>query len=74
MAPAAYSTDDLNEAVVMRVWPKSFTIWEDNPTDPAAVDGYFLLGLRDDVPSRPDVMRLLTSSSQKFKQRGFGKR
>jgi len=74
VAPSAYSMEDLNEAVVMRVWPQTFTIWEDNPTDPAAVDGYFLLGLRDNVPSRTDVMTLLTSSSKKFKQRGFGRR
>eukprot|EP00913_Durusdinium_trenchii_P024847 g23322.t1 len=34
-------------AVVVRVWPRPFSVWEDNPEDPEAIDGYFLLDVND---------------------------
>ena len=29
----------LNSAVIVRVWPRPYSVWEDNPEDPEAIDG-----------------------------------
>ena len=35
----------LNSAVIVRVWPRPYSVWEDNPEDPEAIDGT-LAGIR----------------------------
>lgn len=37
----------LNSAVIVRVWPRPFSVWEDNPEDPESIDGYFLLDVNE---------------------------
>lgn len=60
---------DLNDAVLARVWPRPFSVWEDNPDDPDAVDGYFLLDLNEsEAPSTGTVIELLTLSRQAAKR------
>ena len=40
----------LNSAVIVRVWPRPYSVWEDNPEDPEAIDGYFLLDVNESQP------------------------
>ena len=40
----------LNSAVIVRVWPRPYSVWEDNPEDPEAIDGYFLLDVNEKQP------------------------
>lgn len=57
--------EGLNSAVVARVWPRPFSVWEDNPEDPESVDGFFLLDLAEmEVQSIPAVKSLLESSKR----------
>lgn len=62
----------LNSAVIARVYPRPFSVWEDNPNDPEAIDGFFLLEISDaDMPSIEAVEELLKASkdiSQKMLQ------
>ena len=44
----------LNPAVIVRVWPRPYSVWEDNAEDPEAIDGYFLLDVNDtQAPDTP---------------------
>lgn len=40
----------MNSAVIVRVWPRPYSVWEDNPEDPEAIDGYFLLDVNEKQP------------------------
>jgi len=53
----------LNSAVITRVWPRPFSLWEDNPEDPEAVDGFFLLDLNDEGAHEADTVRSLLKAS-----------
>eukprot|EP00929_Paragymnodinium_shiwhaense_P053804 TRINITY_DN2696_c0_g2_i1.p1 TRINITY_DN2696_c0_g2~~TRINITY_DN2696_c0_g2_i1.p1 ORF type:complete len:419 (-),score=88.90 TRINITY_DN2696_c0_g2_i1:260-1516(-) len=53
----------LNPAVIARVYPRPFSVWEDCPEDPDAVDGYFLLDINDELPPRFEELRELLSFS-----------
>mmetsp|Transcript_57536 Transcript_57536/g.136867 ORF Transcript_57536/g.136867 Transcript_57536/m.136867 type:complete len:394 (-) Transcript_57536:64-1245(-) len=61
---------DLNPCVVSRVYPLPFSVWEDNPYDPDAVDGYFLLDMSNDrVRPKADIYKLLRMSRDFFRDR-----
>lgn len=65
--PEAYrdGNQNINSCVIARVYPRPWTVWEDCPEDPDAVDGYFLIDLTDDeLPKMEDVRALLTYSAQ----------
>lgn len=54
--------DDLliNAAVVVRVWPRPYSVWEEDPDDPQAVDGFSLLDLNDiRAPSAKETRTML---------------
>lgn len=56
-------SEQLNAGVVARVWPRPYSTWEDNPNDPDATDGYFLLDLNDNsAPSTDEIVALLEAS------------
>lgn len=65
---------DLNPSVLARVWPRPFSLWEDNPDDPESIDGYFLLDVNDVKPqSKEEILQLLKTSRdllQKLKSPG----
>jgi len=55
----------LNPAVISRVWPRPFSVWEDNAEDPEAIDGYFLLDVNDSKPPvYEDCMTFLKGSRE----------
>ncbi|CAK9054373.1 DUF1995 domain-containing protein [Durusdinium trenchii] len=59
----------LNSAVVVRVWPRPFSVWEDNPEDPEAIDGYFLLDVNDTRAQDPeDCLTFLKGSRELMKR------
>jgi len=53
-----------NSAVITRVWPRPFSLWEDNPEDPEAVDGFFLLDLNEAQAQSGDTVRSLLQASK----------
>mmetsp|Transcript_66620 Transcript_66620/g.135645 ORF Transcript_66620/g.135645 Transcript_66620/m.135645 type:complete len:136 (+) Transcript_66620:3-410(+) len=55
----------LNSCVVSRVWPRPYSTWEDNPDDPEALDGYFLLDLNESqAPPVQDCLDFLRISRE----------
>jgi len=67
--------DDLNACVIARVWPRPFSTWEDNPEDPEAIDGFFLLDLNEQVAPEGDAVKSMLQASkevaQKLAERGM---
>ncbi|OLP83957.1 hypothetical protein AK812_SmicGene35207 [Symbiodinium microadriaticum] len=57
----------LNPAVIVRVWPRPFSVWEDNAEDPEAIDGYFLLDVNDQQDYQ-DLMTFLKGSREMTKR------
>ncbi|CAE8598682.1 unnamed protein product [Polarella glacialis] len=58
----------LNPAVITRVWPRPFSVWEDNPDDPDSIEGYFLLDVNDvRAPNGDDMVAFLTMSRKATK-------
>ena len=53
----------LNPAVIVRVWPRPYSVWEDNAEDPEAIDGYFLLDVNDSQVPDPPLNTILFSGS-----------
>eukprot|EP00929_Paragymnodinium_shiwhaense_P053803 TRINITY_DN2696_c0_g1_i1.p1 TRINITY_DN2696_c0_g1~~TRINITY_DN2696_c0_g1_i1.p1 ORF type:complete len:420 (-),score=94.45 TRINITY_DN2696_c0_g1_i1:24-1283(-) len=62
----------LNPAVIARVYPRPFSVWEDCPEDPDAVDGYFLLDINDELPPRFEELRELLTFSQEARRALIG--
>mmetsp|Transcript_34880 Transcript_34880/g.76117 ORF Transcript_34880/g.76117 Transcript_34880/m.76117 type:complete len:382 (-) Transcript_34880:88-1233(-) len=61
--PPEDDDDMLNPCVVARVWPRPYSVWEDNPDDPDAIDGYFLLDLNDvEAPDSEEIEELMRFS------------
>lgn len=61
--------ESLNSAVVSRVWPRPFSVWEDNPEDPEAIDGFFLLDLNEkEAPSVDTIRSALRASKDAAKR------
>lgn len=59
----------LNPAVIVRVWPRPFSVWEDNAEDPEAIDGYFLLDVNDQqAADYQDLMTFLKGSREMTKR------
>ncbi|CAJ1356555.1 unnamed protein product [Effrenium voratum] len=59
----------LNSAVITRVWPRPFSVWEDNPEDPEAIDGYFLLDVNEvQAQDEEDCMSFLKGSRELVKR------
>merc|ERR1719401_3383074 len=55
----------LNSCVVSRVWPRPYSTWEDNPEDPEAIDGYFLMDLNESqAPPVQDCLEYLKISRE----------
>lgn len=55
---------DLAAAVVTRVWPRPFSVWEDAPDDPEQIDGYFLLDLNDKMAQETESVESLLKTSR----------
>jgi len=53
----------VNSAVITRTWPRPFSLWEDNPEDPEAVDGFFLLDLNDKRAQEGELIRQFMKDS-----------
>jgi len=59
----------LNSAVIVRVWPRPYSVWEDNPEDPEAIDGYFLLDVNEKQPQDfQDCLTFLKGSRELTKR------
>ncbi|CAL1155481.1 unnamed protein product, partial [Cladocopium goreaui] len=59
----------LNSAVIVRVWPRPYSVWEDNPEDPEAIDGYFLLDVNEQQPQDfQDCLTFLKGSRELTKR------
>merc|ERR1719330_2213292 len=67
--------EDLNPCVVTRVWPRPFSTWEDNPEDPDAIDGFFLMDLNEQKAPEGDTIKSLLQASKdvakKLRERGL---
>lgn len=60
----------INPAFVTRVWPRPFSVWEDDIENEAGFNGYFLLNISVDAsgPSENDVQVLLETSRDRRKR------
>jgi len=58
-----------NSAVVSRVWPRPFSLWEDDPEDPDAVDGFFLLDMDTEAPFRTEYIVEQLEVSRRVRKR-----
>jgi len=65
-----------NPAVVVRAWPKKFSLWEDNPEEFEAIKGfYFVANSGDAPPSDYALLRAMDMSRNRFKTlKDMGKR
>lgn len=54
-----------NIAMVMRAWPRPFSLWEDNPDESRSVDGFTLLDLNDKQPPSSEDISLMLKASRK---------
>eukprot|EP00930_Biecheleria_cincta_P042021 TRINITY_DN28895_c0_g1_i1.p1 TRINITY_DN28895_c0_g1~~TRINITY_DN28895_c0_g1_i1.p1 ORF type:complete len:448 (+),score=82.10 TRINITY_DN28895_c0_g1_i1:75-1418(+) len=59
----------LNSAVVVRVWPRPYSTWEDNPEDPESIDGYFLMEVDDKRAPELNEVHSMLEGSRKLRKR-----
>lgn len=59
----------LNSAVIVRVWPRPYSTWEDNPEDAEAIDGYFLMDVDEKRAPEPNEVHSMLEGSRKLTKR-----
>jgi len=67
--PPEDGEDYANPAVIARVYPQPFSLWEDDPEDPDAVDGFFLLELDETAPFSEAFILEQLELSKKMRKR-----
>jgi len=65
--PPQNEEEFMNAAVIVKAHPKPYTIWEDNPDDPEAIDGFFLMDVSAAPPKMDKVKEMLKSSKTMYK-------